>query len=229
MDAASRATEPETLFARERSAGRRLPYSHHVNDRVVELRDGNLMLVIRLGGLLFETADSAELNYRKGLRDAMLRAIGSSRFAIYHHVLRMRVEPLGGGTFPDAFSAALDETWRRRMASRKLYANDLFLTIVRRPLQGRTGIGERLARRFGRATSRAAADAQRAIEVRALEAAGDQLLAALASYTPRLLSAYDTPNGPCSEVLEFLSALYNADLSPVRLPASDAGEYLPYR
>ena len=228
-DARSRPPEPETLFARERSAGSRLPYSHHVNDRVAELRDGNLMLVIRLGGLMFETADSAELNYRKGLRDAMLRAIGSSRFAIYHHVLRMRVEPLGGGSFPDAFSAALDETWRRRMASRKLYANDLFLTIVRRPLQGRTGMGEWLARRFRRATSRTAADAQRAIEVRALEAAGDQLLASLASYSPRLLSAYDTPNGPCSEVLEFLSALYNADLSPVRLPASDAGEYLPYR
>ena len=219
----------DALFARERSAGTRLPYSHHVNDRVVELRDGNLMLVMQLGGLLFETADSGELNYRKSLRDAMLRAIGSSRFSIYHHVVRMRVEPLGGGTFADAFSAKLNETWRRRMATRKLYKNELFLTLVRRPVQGRIGVAERLARRFGRATSRATADAQRASEIRALEAAGDQLIAALASYAPRLLSAYDTPNGACSEVLEFLSALYNADLSPVRLPAGDAGDYLPYR
>jgi type IV secretion system protein VirB4 len=64
-------------FAREQSAGSRLPYAHHVNDRVLRLRDGTLMLAIRMRGLLFETAESDELNYRKTLRDAMLRAIGS--------------------------------------------------------------------------------------------------------------------------------------------------------
>ena len=46
-----------------------------------------LLQTIRLGGLLFETADSEELNYRAELRDAMLRAVGSSRYAIYHHLL----------------------------------------------------------------------------------------------------------------------------------------------
>ena len=50
------------------------------------------MQVIALRGLLFETADTDELNYRKRLRDATLQAIGSSRFAIYHHVVRRRVE-----------------------------------------------------------------------------------------------------------------------------------------
>ena len=79
-------------FEREASAGSRLPYAHHVNDRVLRLRDGTLMLTIRLGGLLFETAESDELNYRKTLRDAMLRAIGSSRYAVYHHIDRRRVE-----------------------------------------------------------------------------------------------------------------------------------------
>ena len=48
------------------------------------------MQTISLSGLLFETADSDELNYRAELRDAMLRAIGNSRFAIYHHLVRRR-------------------------------------------------------------------------------------------------------------------------------------------
>ena len=81
-------------FAQEQSAGSRLPYAHHVNDRVVRLRDGTLMLAIRMQGLLFETAETDEINYRKGLRDAMLRAIGSSRYAIYHHIVRRRVHPV---------------------------------------------------------------------------------------------------------------------------------------
>ena len=38
-----------------------------------------------------------------------------------------------------------------------------------------------------------------------------------------------TPQGPCSEPLEFLSALYNGEMRPVLLPMQDLGAYLPYR
>lgn len=214
------------MFAREASAGSRLPYSHHVDDRTLALRDGTLAQVIRLDGLMFETADTEELNYRKDLRDAMLRAVGSSRFAVYHHILRRRVEPELGGAFPDDFSRALDAAWMGRLAERKLYANDLFLTIIRRPVQGRGGVVDRIGRWLGRAGEQAA---QQAAEIRALEAAVEQMVAALSAYGARVLGVYDTPQGPCSEVLEFLSALYNADLAPVRLPEGDAGDYLPWR
>jgi type IV secretory pathway VirB4 component len=70
-----------------------------VDDVTLALRDGSLLQVIRIDGLMFETADSETLNYRKDMRDAMLRAIGSSRFAVYHHILRRRVEPDLAGTF----------------------------------------------------------------------------------------------------------------------------------
>ena len=55
------------------------------------------MQMIHLRGLLFETADSEEINYRKRLRDAMLQAIGSSRFALYHHIVRRRIDAALGG------------------------------------------------------------------------------------------------------------------------------------
>ncbi len=222
-------------FEREQTAGSRLPYGHHVDDRIVALRDGTLMLVVQLSGLLFETADSDDLNYRKALRDASLRAIGSSRFAIYHHVLRRRVAPGGDGAFADDFSRHLDAIWQDRLATRKLYANELFVTLIRRPMPGRAGVVDRLAGLFGAGRGGAGANggggdhAVIAAECRALEAAGDQLMSGMATYGPRLLSVYDTPGGPCSEVLEFLSAIYNAELRPVRLPHGDAGEYLPYR
>lgn len=68
-----------------------LPYARHIDASALELRYGLLMQTIHLGGLLFETADSG-LNYRPELRDAMLRAVGSSRFAIYHHLIRRRAD-----------------------------------------------------------------------------------------------------------------------------------------
>ena len=73
---------------REIPAGAHLPFTRHLDDATILTRDGYLMQTIRVGGLLFETADSADLNYRAGLRDAMLRAIGTSRFAVYHHIIR---------------------------------------------------------------------------------------------------------------------------------------------
>jgi type IV secretion system protein VirB4 len=127
-------TRDPKVAAREAPAGAHLPYARHIDDVTIQTRDGLLMQTIRLGGLLFETADSAELNYRAGLRDAMLRTLGSSRFAIYHHVVRRRAEAALRPVTVDDFSARLDARWQERLGSKQLYVNELFLTIIRRPL-----------------------------------------------------------------------------------------------
>ncbi|KQT35325.1 hypothetical protein ASG29_04305 [Sphingomonas sp. Leaf412] len=62
-----------------------------------------LLKVLHLRGLLFETADTDELSYRQRQRDVMLEAIGSSRFAVYHHIVRRRVDPAPETQFGDAF------------------------------------------------------------------------------------------------------------------------------
>jgi type IV secretion system protein VirB4 len=213
---------------REARAGARLPYARHVDDTTLATRDGMLMQVIHLTGLPFETADTDELNYRKALRDGALRALASSRFALYHHVVRREVSPLMEGEYGDAFSRTLDEAWRERLGARKLYVNELFLTIVRRPLQGRGGLIEGALNLIGAARP----DRQQAIqqaEKRELDAARETLLATLAPYGARVLGVYETAAGPFSEPLEFLSSLFNGVVRPVSLPRSDLGEHIPFR
>ncbi|MEZ0244394.1 MAG: VirB4 family type IV secretion/conjugal transfer ATPase, partial [Sphingomonas sp.] len=215
---------------REVPAGKHLPYARHVDDHTIETRDGMLMQVIHLRGLLFETADTDEINYRKRLRDAMLQAVGSSRFAIYHHIVRRKVDAEMTSEFPDAFSKKLDDAWRARLAGKQLYVNELFLTLVRRPLQGRVGVLDRIREFLGRpANGSGAGEGENAYERRQLDVARDAILAALASYGPRVLGVYQTEQGPCSEPLEFLSTLYNGEVRPVLLPHQDLGSYLPYR
>jgi len=69
-----------------------------------------------------------------------------------------------------------------------------------------------------------------AAERRALDAATEGLIAALGTYSPRLLSVYkDEEHGYRSEPLEFLSCLYNAEMRPVALPFGDIGNHLPFR
>ena len=213
--------------AREQAAGKHLPFARHVDDHTIELRDGLLMQTIRLRGLHFETADTDEINYRKRLRDAMLQAIGSSRYAIYHHVIRREADAGLTAEFPDAFSARLDTAWRERLGARRLYVNDLFLTLIRRPVQGRVGLLDRLQQRVGRGISKPGYSLR--YELQQLGQARDALMASLAAYEPRLLSVYEGHGGICSEPLELLSYLFNGEMRPALLPNEDLGDYLPYR
>ena len=127
---------------REKSVGDHLPYLAQVDDYTIVTRDGLAMQVIRLDGLPFETIDAAQLEARKAARDTMLQAVASARFALVHHVVRRAVSPDLEGKFGDPFSTALDETWRNRLAERRLYVNDLYLTLVIRPLVGRARAAE---------------------------------------------------------------------------------------
>lgn len=220
-------TPRQTIFARETPAGTHLPYARHIDEVTIELRNGYLMQTLRLDGFLFETADTDELNYRAELRDALLRSVGSSRFAIYHHVVRRRAETTLEARFPDEFSRKLDAAWRQRIAGKQMYVNDLFLTIVRRPSSGKVGWLERLRG----ATSATVIDraARRAAERRALQAATDTIKATLGAYGPRQLGIYADGEQLGSELLEFLSYLYNAEMNPVVLPHGDLGMHIPAR
>jgi type IV secretion system protein VirB4 len=227
MQLLPRLTGDPAAARREQPAGVHLPYGRHVDDVTLETRDGLLMQTIHLGGLLFETADSDELNYRAELRDAMLRAIGSSRFTIHHHVIRRRADAALEGELGDEFSRRLDTRWRERLAGKQMYVNELFVTILRRPLRGRVGWADRMRGLFARSVK--PRDATFAADLRSLGAAREALVASLSQYAPRVLGVYETADGFRSEPLEFLSCLYNGTMRPVALPHGDAGMHLPWR
>ena len=227
MQLLSALTRDQKVVEREKPAGAHLPYAAHRDDHTIETRDGMLMQCIQLRGMMFETADTEEINYRKVLRDAMLQSIGSSRYALYHHIIRRRVDLGLEAKFPDDFSKKLDAKWRERLATRQLYVNELYLTLVRRPLQGGIGIADRM--REWLSTSNASADAAKASEIRQLNATREALMASLGSYGPRLLGVYESEGGIYSEPIEFLGALFNGELEPRLLPYEDVGNYIPTR
>lgn len=227
MQLLSPLTRDPRRIDREKPAGAHLPYARHVDDHTLELRDGLLMQTIRLDGLLFETADAEEINYRAALRDALFKAVGTSRYALYHHIVRRRVDIGLEAEFGDDFSAEVDRRWRERLGSRQLYVNDLFLTLIRRPLQGRVGIVARLRARMQR-TGRPETVAA-GVDLRQLSSTREALIAALGSYSPRVLGVYETTDGVRSEPLEFLACLFNGELRPMGLPHGDIGHHLPDR
>ncbi len=215
-----------SLLKRERRVGERLPYWRHADDHTIELRNGMLMQTIVLEGFPFETADTEELNYRLAVRETMLRGVGHSRLAVYHHAVRRRASAALAATFKDPLCAHIDRAWQARLSSKNLFVNDLFLTIVHKPSQGKVGLIDRL--RDAAAATRGR-DTLRQRDIRALDAVRESLIASLGAYRPRGLRLYEGPGGVCSEPLEFLSLILNGEMRPVLAPEGDAGHYLPYR
>lgn len=213
---------------REALAGDRLPWRALVDENVVLLRDGSVMLTLLVPGLGFETADMAELDAHAATREVLLRSALDARFVLYHHVIRRRVDVSLSAAFADPVAARIDARWGERLASGRMFVNDQFVTLVRRPARGKSGWAERLSRRLSRRADPLAAAPE---DLRALRMAAGGMAAALGPYGARLLGEYDGAGGPCSEVLEFLSALYNGEMKPVRRPASetDLGRMVPYR
>ncbi len=214
----------KVLAPREAQVGDRLPYAGHVDEVTLKTRDGLLVQTLHLAGFPFETAPDEELNYRKAIRETVLRGAASSRLAIYHHVVRRRVNPAFPEGPEEPFCAALDARWREQLTARRLYVNDIFLTLVMRPTQGSAGFLERLMK------GPRARDADIGRDLRDLHATRDAFAAALSPYGARTLSLYTAGGGAQrSEPAEFLSLILNGELRPVLAPTGDLSKAIATR
>ena len=206
----------KVLAPREASVGDRLTYLAHADDVTLRTREGLLVQTLHLAGFPFETAPDEELNYRKAVRETVLRGAASSRLAIYHHVVRRQVTPSFPASPDEPFCGTLDARWRDQLANRRLYVNDIFLTLVLRPTQGSAGFLERLMK------GPRVRDGDIARDLRELHATREAFAAALSPYGARTLGLYSAAGGAQrSEPAEFLGLLLNGELRPVLAPTGD--------
>ena len=216
--------------AKEARVGDRLPYARLVDEHTLMLRDGALLTAIQVPGLLFETEDTEALNAHAATREVMLRSTLDSRFVMYHHVIRRRVEVELDAEFEDPLARHIDARWKERLGSGSLFINDQFVTLIRRPARGKAGWVEKAGKALSNRKKQAVEVDPK--DLRSLRAAATGLVASLQPYGAALLGDYTGPKGYTnSEILELLSALYNGEMRPVRKPADDVdvGYMLPYR
>ena len=134
-------TGPAQWTKREARAGDRLPFDRHIDDATIRLRDGAVMRTLHIGGMEFETQDADQLDHApRRARSASaqrarrpLRALPPCRSSPRDRRFRRRVR------IP--FCAAIGKQWDARLAGRRLFVSEQFLTIVRRPARGKTGYG----------------------------------------------------------------------------------------
>lgn len=109
---------PWRVLAREAEPGRYLPYARHVTPDVIALDSGDLMMMFRLEGLAFETADPIHLNDWHEKLNGTWRNIADDRLAIWTHIVRSAVGDYPEGQFRSKFAAELDGKYRARVIER---------------------------------------------------------------------------------------------------------------
>jgi type IV secretion system protein VirB4 len=216
-----------SISRRERPVASHVPYTRHVDDNIVKTRDGLVLTVLKLEGYSFETSDMSEVNARLLGRNDVVRTLANSRFALTAHIIRREVEPCIESTFDNALCRELDERYNAALSKRRMFVNDLYLTIVRRPLQGQAGTFDAMLTKVLGRKDEAGESVSWQTALNELRDAATAVRENLAAYGARQLGVIRRDGVWLSEPLEFLVQILNGGLPrPMALPRMDIADAL---
>ncbi|AJD44167.1 type IV secretion system protein VirB4 2 (plasmid) [Rhizobium gallicum bv. gallicum R602sp] len=212
---------------RERPMAGHIPYLRHVADSILRLESGAVMAVLKLDGLFFQTEDQAELNMRSVVQNTMIRALGSSRFSLWSTVIRRQVDTVMHGDFEDPFCEVVDRRYMAALGHKRMFTNEIYLTVLRSGLRGALAAGDRVRRFLNKAAGRAAHDEQLREATTELEELTDSLVRDLSKYGARTLGIAYRGHEPYSEPCEFLNMVLTCGLKRgMRLPRMELANYV---
>ncbi len=123
--------EKEKITKREVSESHFIPYQCHWNHNTILTKKQELVRVIKIGGLPFETMDSEDLDFKKEIRNNAFRSIAQSGYSLYFHTIRRKEKAFPEGDMTDFFSKSLNTEWKKRHADENVYVNEHYITIIK--------------------------------------------------------------------------------------------------
>src|SRR5882672_1955102 len=201
-----------TALRRELPTAVRIPYRAHVSPHVVRTDAGDYVQVFKLAGASFESADDDVLNNWHERLNVLWRNIAAANTALWVHVVRRRESPKTMPAENAGFAALLAARYRERLSSETLMVNELYLSVVYRPIAGAAPnfLSRLISKSTAQGYQRELIDA-----LDACEKLAQTIESSLARYEPERLEVYTEGERHYSAVLEFFSVLLNADPAPV--------------
>lgn len=210
-----------------------IPFGTQVTPDVIKLRNtGDYLVIWRLEGISFETADVDYIEAQKHGLNQLMHALGGGQYALWSHKVRrqvrQRLDAKVDNPFAQRFSRlyqanfdALDEATGE--LRNKQMVTELYLSLIYRPNPSRT------ARLFQKLTTRSAEEIyQREQEhlIQVQDAAG-HVHASLRRYGAERLGTFEAGCRVFSEMATFLGFLVNGVWEDVLLHRAQLAEYLP--
>jgi type IV secretion system protein VirB4 len=206
-----------SALRKELPASKHIPYAALVSPEVVLNRSGDYVQTFKFAGLSFESADDDTLNNWHERLNVTWRNIASPNLALWTHLLRRRAAPVYAPVPGEGLADRLTRRYQAMLAGETLMVNELYVTLVYRPV---TGAAPSLASKILARGERKAAIAEAAAALEACAKLKHAILASLARYEPEALGIYEFQGRTCSKLLEFFSLLLNGESTRVPLPRS---------
>jgi len=201
-----------------------VPFSTHVSPSVVKTTGGDYLTAWRLGGLPFVGRDEWEIEHRHATFNRLLQTLRAPDFAnlaFWVHDVRRRRRIAGSASFDQVFNQALSDDYFETLSSQKIMQNELYLTMIYRPVVA----GRRLVER---SADVAKLQSEQDQAIAKLQELAGNLEAVLKDYAPYRLGMYEAANGVTfSETLEFFGYLLNRTDEPVPVLDAPIHAYLP--
>jgi type IV secretion system protein VirB4 len=212
-----------TALRRERPTACRIPYTAHITPHVVRTEAGDYVQTFQLAGASFESADDEVLNNWHERLNVLWRNIASANVALWVHLVRRREPTLAADEAVDDFAGRLAAKYRAKLSTQTLMVNELYLSVVYKPVIGAAPglLAKWLSGGSSTGPATDVADARDACEKLA-----QTLCASLARYEPEPLGVYTYRNRRFSRALEFFGLLINAERYAMPLPAGSLNELL---
>ena len=211
------------MLAPDTSIAEFIPFSSHVSPHVVKTTGGDFLLTWRLDGLPFVGREEWELEHRHNTFNRMLQTLRAPDFvnvAFWVHDIRRRGSIRASGQFRQAFNQDLSDEYFEALSSQKIMQNELYLTMLYRPIV----LGKKLVERSAD-IARLQVEQDQAV-AKLMELAGN-VEAVLKDYAPVRLGMYETGNGVVfSETLEFFAYVVNRISEPVPVLRAPVCDYL---
>ena len=212
---------------REVSVAEFIPYEHHFDKETIITKSGEIMQTIRLEGWSFETADDADVDLKKAVRNSLFKSLSNGNYAVWFHTVRRKKSTYPKGEFSNAFADRLNEKWRAKHTSHESFVNELYITVVRRE----DTVGWSKVSHYLNVLSNTVDDTNKQESVREghkeLKEVTHRLLASLRDYNPRILTCIKTTHGVLSQPLQFLGMLVNCgQRQQMLVPTMDISHYL---
>jgi type IV secretion system protein VirB4 len=191
---------------------------------VIKTTGGDYLLTWHLGGLPFVGREEWDIEHRHNTFNRMLQTLRAPDFvnlAFWVHDVRRKRRITNNSRFDHAFNQQLSDTYFNALSAQKIMQNELYLTMIYRPVVSGKGMMEKSAN-----TDQLQSEQDQAI-AKIQELAGN-VEAVLKDYSPYRLSMYEVSNGIVfSETLEFFGYLLNRLDEAVPVLQAPVHSYLP--
>lgn len=219
--------EKEKIVKYEVSQANFIPYQCHWNHNTILTKKQELVRVIKVRGLPFETLDSDDLDFKKEVRNNTFRSIAQSGYSLYFHTVRRKERAFPDGKMQDFFSNALNKEWKKRHADENVYINEHYITIIKGEDKGAISKFANFIQKLHYKADQFSWETHIRDMYEDLEETTSRILNGFSAYNAKLLGLVETEDGVVSELLEFFSRLVNANYSyKLSVPTVSIDHYL---